>query len=152
MDDVIGVSIMDQLTLYDGIKTDPKMLVEMACAWIKDGYPRKDGHWMKLVNLVERECYEGAPIVRRGDLFRIAQEQGLSITECREFRFDNNIWSTLSRYLILFRPHLSKVIHPRKSDIDTIDLVKMWHDHVCDSTFFVADSWQQARKDYEACA
>ena len=83
--------------LYDGVQRTPLMRVEEACCWIADDYPRK---WLRLVNLCEQAKADGLPRIRRGDLFILAQQQGMAITECMEFRFDNNLWSVLSLSLI----------------------------------------------------
>ena len=133
-----------QMTIYDGVKTDPKLIVESACAWIKDGYPRQNGHWMRLLGLCERAYNSGVPLIRRGDLYYLATDQGLHISVCREFKFDNNLWSPLSRYLLMFRPHLAKIIHPKTADIDSIDLEDMWHKYVNSQTVFYARNWKEA--------
>lgn len=129
-------------TLYDGVTHTPLLLVEEACAWAKEDYPRK---FMRLVGMCEKAKAKGLKRIKRGDLFFLAAQQGMPITLCKEFRFDNNIWSGLSRYILMFRPSLSDVICPKKADIDTVDLEKVWHERVCDSTFFYAHSWQEAK-------
>ena len=117
---------------------------ECAMAWIAQDYPQK---WLRLVGLCERAMREGMPRIRRGDLFMLAGQQGMPVTLCREFRFDNNLWSPLSRCLILFRPSLARVIFPREGgDMDSVDLVAMWHRDVCGRTFFAADTWQEAAR------
>lgn len=133
--------------LYDGIARTPAMRVEEACAWIADDYPHK---WLRLVGLCERAAGEGLPRIRRGDLFVLAAQQGLPISECREFRFDNNLWSVLSRYLIMFRRDLAGVIFPREADVDQVDLESMWRDHVALSTRFEAATWQEAAEEVRA--
>lgn len=135
---------MTQLTIYDGVKTDPLLIAESACAWAAEGYPRAAGHWMRLVSLCERAYANGVPLIRRGDLFYLAQDQGLTITACREFKFDNNLWSPLSRYLLMFRPKLARIIHPKSADIDSVDLEQLWHKHVNGQTFFPAHTWRDA--------
>lgn len=140
-----------QPTLYDGIgKTDPMLRVEMACAWAAEGYGTVNSRWMRLVRLCERAYSNGETCVRRGDLYRIAQEFGLDITVCREFRFDNNLWAPLSRYLLMFRPKLARCIFPKTCDLDRagIDFARVWHERVNSQTFFPAETWQEA---VEAC-
>lgn len=127
--------------IYDGATTSPRERVEYACAWIADDYPRK---WLKLVNMCEQAQDKGWPRIRRGDLFVLAQQAGIPITECMEFRFDNNLWSVLSRYLILFRPSLARVIFPRECDVDTVDMEALWRDIVCPSTWFMTSTWVEA--------
>ena len=127
--------------LYDGVARTPGMRVEEACAWIADGYPAK---WLRLVGLCERAAGEGWPRLRRGDLFVLAAQQGLPISECMEFRFDNNLWSVLSLDLLMFRRDLAAVIFPREADVDGVDLEGMWRDHVALTTRFEASSWREA--------
>lgn len=127
--------------LYDGVQRTPLMRVEEACCWIADDYPRK---WLRLVNLCEQAKADGLPRIRRGDLFILAQQQGMAITECMEFRFDNNLWSVLSRYLLMFRPELATVIFPNSAEVDRhgIDFENVWHDNVARNTFFPVKCWQ----------
>lgn len=137
--------------LYDGVLRTTAMRVEEACAWIAEDYPKK---WLRLVNLCEQAKADGWPRIRRGDLFVLATQQGMPITLCREFRFDNNLWSVLSRYLLMFRPQLATVIFPKKAEIDRakIDFEDVWHDTVARNTFFPARCWQDAQKTYGVTA
>ena len=134
-------------TLYDGVRTDPEMLVGMACAWAAKDYPLADGNWMRLVRLCERAMADGWKRIRRGDLFVIAAQQGMDMTLCREFCFDNNLWAPLSRYLLMFRPKLAAVIFPKRqktSRIDEVDFVAAWHEQVNPATFFYYPTWEEA--------
>lgn len=131
------------MKLYDGVLRTPTLRVEEACAWIANDYPKK---WLRLVDLCEQAKADGWPRIRRGDLFVLAAQQGMPITMCREFRFDNNLWSVLSRYLLMFRPHLATVIFPKVAEIDkaNINFENVWHEQVARNTFFPARSWQDA--------
>lgn len=134
---------------YPSTATTPEQRVELACAWAAQDYGKPSSRWMRLVRLCERKTRQGEPCIRRGDLYRMAQEEGLEISLCREFRFDNNIWSALSRYLLMFRPRLAASIHPKRSEIDDVDLVRVWHEQVNPQTFFFAETWQEAVEAYE---
>ena len=138
--------------LYDGVARTPAMRVEEACAWIAEDYPRK---WLRLVNLCEEAMISGWPRIRRGDLFVLATQQGMPITECMEFRFDNNLWSILSRYLLMFRPELATVIFPKTTkalDDGSISFEDVWHNNVARNTFFPCKCWQDAAKLYREAA
>lgn len=137
--------------LYEGVARSPKMRVEEACSWIADQYPHK---WLRLVNLCEKARDNGWPRIRRGDLFVLASQQGMTISECEEFRFDNNLWSILSRYLLMFRPELASVIFPKKTKAidEGIDFEAIWHDCVQPATFFIVESWQEAAALYREAA
>ena len=78
----------------------------------------------------------------------LASQQGMDVSLCREFRMDNNLWSVLSRYLIMFRPALGEVIFPRSTpELDEgIDFEALWHRDVAASTFFRAPDWRAAKR------
>jgi len=138
--------------LYDGVARTPLMRVEEACAWIAEDYPKK---WLRLVNLCERAMADGWPRIRRGDLFVLATQQGMPITLCSEFRMDNNLWSVLSRYLLMFRPELAAAIFPKTTealDGGAIDFEGVWHDTVERNTFFPCQCWQDAARLYREAA
>lgn len=130
--------------------TDPLSMARDACDWARVGYGSADSRFFALVNLCERAADRGLPLVRRGDIYILAQQDGLSVSMCDDFRFDNNMWSALSRYMLMFRPYLAKVIHPKRADIDTIDLQHVWRERVCATTAFLAETWQEAKASYEA--
>lgn len=140
----------NQMGIYDGVKTNPLLLVEAACAWAKKDYGTCDCRFFRLLDLCERALKDGAPRLRRGDIFYLARDYGFDVTVCREFKFDNNLWAPLSRYLLMFRPSLAKIICPKKADIDSIDFEHVWHEAVHPNTFFYARNWQEAVKAYEA--
>ena len=120
----------------------PAQRVSAAAAWIAEDYPRK---WLRLVNLCEWAMDQGWPRIRRGDLYLLAGQRGMDVTLCREFRFDNNLWAALSRYLIMFRPSLARVIFPRAvPGLDAADFVGPWRRHVSGRTFLYGDTWQEA--------
>lgn len=137
--------------LYDGTVRTPSTRVDEALAWIAADYPAK---WLRLVRLCERAKASGWPRIRRGDLFVLAGQQGLDVSLCMEFRMDNNLWSVLSRYLLMFRPELASVVFPREADIDRagIDLEDAWHRTVAWSTVFPCRTWQQAAERYREAA
>lgn len=132
-------------SLYDGAPMTPERRVEHALAWIADDYPRK---WLRLVGLCEQARADGCPRIMRGELFSLARSQGLGISLCEEFRMDNNLWSVLSRYLIMFRPALGEVIFPRSTpELDEgIDFEALWHRDVAANTFFRAPDWRAAKR------
>ncbi len=120
---------------------DPHVLAMNACRWIKADPER----WGRLVDLCEwfRSTNPGRRL-RRGDLWVYAQQRGMSVTLCEEFRFDNSLWSVLSRYAIMCRPHLAEAIRPRESGIDTVRLRDVWELLVGDPSCLVLDDWRKA--------
>ena len=120
---------------------DPHVLAMNACRWIKADPER----WGRLVDLCEwfRSTHPGRRL-RRGDLWVYAQQRGMSVTLCEEFSFDNSLWSVLSRYAIMCRPHLAEAIRPRESGIDTVRLRDVWELLVGDPSCLVLDDWRKA--------
>lgn len=120
---------------------DPHVLAMTACRWIKADPER----WGRLLGLCEWfvATHPGRRL-RRGDLWVYAQQRGMSVTLCEEFRFDNSLWSVLSRYAIMSRPHLAAAIRPRESGIDSVHLRAMWALVVGDPSCLVLDDWRQA--------
>lgn len=123
------------------IVRDPKVLVINGCRWVSADPER----WERLLDLCEwfRYHHPGRRI-RRGDLWVYAQQRGMSVTLCNEFRFDNSLWSVLSRYAIMLRPHLAEIIRPRESGIDTTDMRGIWAIYVGDPSCFEVGDWRQA--------
>lgn len=138
---------LDMFSSNKATATTPRERILRACAWIADGYPHR---WMQLVRICEQEVERGSKCLRRGDLFLIAQHQGMSMSVAKEYRFDNNIWAPVSRYLLMFRPVLAQAIHPNACDLDTYDLKRFWHENVRPGTYFLADTWQDAVAAYES--
>lgn len=164
---------MDQLSIYDSRGAqDPAEYAVAALTWIDQSW----GSWWRLVDMCEQEAgnpsrivykmdehgnielsEDGEPAVdhivriRRGDLYMLAQMHGMRISLCNEFRFDNNVWPALSRFMLMVRPKTSAVIHPayNPDGIDSLDLAQMWRDFKWShpgraALFFPASRWQDA--------
>lgn len=123
------------------MERDPHVLALNACRWIR----ANEGRWWRLIGLCEWfVSMSPGRRLRRGDLWVYAQQRGMSVTLCEEFRFDNSLWSVLSRYAIMCRPHLSEAIRPRESGIDSVRLRSVWALAVGDPSCFAVDDWRQA--------
>lgn len=120
---------------------DPRELAANACRWIR----ADPGRWGRLLDLCEwfRDTHPGRRL-RRGDLWVYAQQRGMSVTLCEEFRFDNSLWSVLSRYAIMCSPRLAEAIRPRESAIDGLHLRAVWALLVGDPSCLVIDDWRRA--------
>lgn len=134
---------------YDVTKLTPRQIVEQAAMWASKDYPAPDCRFRRLVDLCEEAKLSGVRRLRRGDVFYLARAYGFDMSICDEFKFDNNIWSALSRYLLMYRPSLAAIIKPRKADIDHVDFRAVWSDVVGIDTRWLADSWQEAQLAYE---
>lgn len=124
----------------------PYAIARKACQWVR----RNPDAWKSLLSLCEsfhhRRPYGPSARLRCGDLYNYAQQVGMSVTLCKEFRFDNNMWSALSRYAIMCRPHLSEVIHPRSCELDGIDMAEVWAVCVGAPLPFVLPDWRMAEE------
>lgn len=124
----------------------PYAIALKACRWVT----RRPEAWERLLALCEwydRTRPAGTRRLRRGDLYNYAQQMGMSVTLSRQYRFDNNMWSALSRYAIMCRPHLAGVIRPRSCELDAIDMADMaevWAVCVGDLSCFQVLDWRQA--------
>ena len=122
----------------------PYAIAMKACRWVR----RHPEGWKGLLDLCESfhgvRPYGPSARLRRGDLYNYAQQVGLSVTLCNEFRFDNNMWSALSRYAIMCSPHLSEVIHPRSCELDQIDMRAVWAVCVGEPSCFQVADWREA--------
>lgn len=114
--------------------------VDRACFWIRD-HPRQ---FKTLMHLVHCELDTGREYVQRGEIYNLARARGMSVTDVRELRRDNNLWSSISRYMVMLTPRLARALRFRSSDIDEVDMVARWHEIVNPHTVFAADGWQMA--------
>jgi hypothetical protein len=95
--------------------------VNEACLWIKT-------HKHEFLTLQEiclqietkrdshgRHVYHS---IMRGSVYLQAEQMHMQITDTKLFKRNNNLWSTISRYLTLYHPELNRVIrHRNQSDV-----------------------------------
>ncbi len=123
------------------VERDPYVLVLNACRWIRADKDR----WWRLVELCEwYAATHPNSRMRRGDVFNSAEQRGMSVTLCRQFRFDNSLWSVLSRYAIMCRPDLARTLRPRRCGIDSVHLRSVWVLMVGDPSCLAIDDWSDA--------
>ena len=119
-----------------------KEAAEEVCCWIKGNRRNLN----TLMHLVHIEVDGGNPCVQRGDVFSLARKAGMSISEANELKRDNNLWPGVSRYMVMLRPRLARSINFRKSKLDKVDLVEIWHDNVDAGTIFFAKDRFEAKR------
>lgn len=119
---------------------DPLIHVQNGCFWIRHNWESLK----KIMHLVHRAVDNGE-IVQRGDIYTLAKQAGMTISEARELKRDNNLWSVIARYMVMLNPRLARAINFRESGIDTIDLIGEWHSIVNGGTTFLAVSWHEAK-------
>lgn len=117
-------------------------LVEYGCVWISRNY----GTFNEICHLLHIEADSGNPCVQQGDILTLAKERRLDIGEYPGIKRDRNLWPIITRYAVMRRPKLAKVLSFRKSKADEVDMVAAWHEHVNPSTFFLANDWKEAQR------
>lgn len=107
----------------------PEKLVSDACEWVA-AHPET---WRNLVSLclvLKRQGHR----IQRDSVYTLAMQHGMAIGDAREFRRNHNLWSVLSRYMVMQHPSLAPCIELRATPVDDIDLEAAWHSIVgpCD--------------------
>lgn len=116
-----------------------KRIAAKACHWVRL-HPEA---WEELKALVQRLCDEGE-LVQRGALYELARRYDLPVTLSGVYRRDHNLWSALTRFMVMERPSLLSAITFRDTPLDRVDLAAYWRDIVGEDEF-VASSLAEAR-------
>ena len=114
-------------------------LVAKACGWVASN----PDTWAKLHRICYRLMLEGH-VIQRDNVYTLACQNGMTVSEASEFKRDHNLWSVLTRYMVMERPCLLSAIRFRETPIDQVDLAAYWRDIVGDDAF-VASSVAEAR-------
>lgn len=137
---------IDIFTLGKPTAIPPDVRVEMGCCWIRDNWT----NFKRLMLICHREVDNGNPCIQRGHIFKLAQEAGMSVSVANELRRDHNLWSVLTRYMVMLSPRLARAIGFRTATVDTVDFIKKWRKIVDKGrgthTEFFASSWREAKK------
>ncbi|MBQ9785089.1 MAG: hypothetical protein IJW29_06280 [Clostridia bacterium] len=116
-------------------------LAQYGCSWIKDN----KAAFHKIMHIVHCEVESGNPCVQQGDIVKLAKDRGIDIGEYPGIKRDRNLWPVITRYAVMLRPKLAKALHFRKSKLDKVDLVEIWHAEVNAGTLFFAKDWKDAK-------
>lgn len=119
-------------------KRRAEQMVAKACWWVA----KNPDKWESLKRFCGYLLEEG-DLIQRGNVYELARRYGMDVRLASEFRRDHNLWSVLARYMVMERPALLSAIRFRQTPIDSVDLVKYWHDIVGDDEF-VAHSLDEA--------
>lgn len=87
---------------------------------------------------------EEGDLIQRGNVYELARRYGMDVRLASEFKRDHNLWSVLTRYMVMERPSLLSAISFRDTPIDQVPLVQFWNDIVGEDEF-VASSLAEAR-------
>lgn len=117
-----------------------RQMVAKACHWVR----RNPGKWDQLRRFCGYLMEEG-DLIQRGNVYELARRYGMDVRLASEFRRDHNLWSVLSRYMVMERPSLLSAIRFRETPVDQVDLVACWRDIVGEDEF-VASSLAEARR------
>ena len=127
-------------TTSPGEAARAEAIAAKACHWVRL-HPEA---WQGLKALVYRLCDEGE-LVQRGALYELARRHGLDVRLASVYRRDHNLWSALSRFMVMERPSLLSAIAFRSTPLDEVDLAAYWRDIVGPDEF-VASSLSEARE------
>ena len=105
-------------------------LVAKACGWVASN----PDTWAKLRRICYRLMLEGH-VIQRDNVYTLACQNGMTVSEASEFKRDHNLWSVLSRYMVLQRPSMLAAVSFRRTPVDSVDLVGTWGGHRGPSRF-----------------
>lgn len=123
----------DQMQMTFGL-SDAERMAHDVCAWVR-------GHgsdFKALMAVMHEQVDKGNPRTRRDDVISYARQMGMSVSVVDELRHDHTLYAGLTRYMVMLRPRLAKTISFRKSKLDDLDLVAIWHETVNAGTTFLA--------------
>lgn len=84
-------------------------LVAKACGWVASN----PDTWAKLRRICYRLMLEGH-VIQRDNVYTLACQNGMTVSEASEFKRDHNLWSVLSRYMVLQRPSMLAAVSFRR--------------------------------------
>lgn len=122
-----------------GGKERAMQMVAKACHWVRKN-PEK---WESLKRFCVYLMEEG-DLIQRGNVYELARRYGMDVRLASEFKRDHNLWSVLSRYMVMERPSLLSAIRFRETPIDEVNLVAYWNGIVGPNEF-VASSLKEAQ-------
>lgn len=114
-------------------------LVAKACGWVASN----PDTWAKLRRICYRLMLEGH-VIQRDNVYTLACQNGMTVSEASEFKRDHNLWSVLTRFMAMERPSMLSAISFRTTPVDAVDLAAYWRDIVGPDEF-VASSLAEAR-------
>lgn len=104
------------------MSADAGKAARAACRWAAKNTVRL----CRLESIIQAERRNGNRCIRRGDIWILAQQHGLSVSAASELRFDNSLWSGLSRLMIMRHPEFADCLHTRKCAMDDFDFGEIW--------------------------
>ena len=118
------------------------------CDWVKAN-PKA---FKAVMAMAHREVDAGNPRLTRDEAYALLRSMRLKMADGEgspdeiELVRNHNFWACLSRYMVMLRPRIARVLCFRGSMFDRIDLQAVWREHVNAGTTFLASSWQDAKR------
>ena len=122
-----------QMTLHFDL-TDGERAAYDAAYWIRDN---RDA-FKALMAVAHHQVDLGNPCMKQGEIEHYVRESGIALDVLGEFKHNRNLYPGITRYAVMLRPRLAKAIRFRKSKLDSVDLVPIWHEVVDSRTTFLA--------------
>lgn len=125
-----------------------QLQAERVCDWVK----RNPRAFRAVMAMAHREVDAGNPRLTRDDAYAMLRSMRVQMADgdgepCEiDLVRNHNFWACLSRYMVMLRPRLAKVLCFRKSMFDSIDLEQVWRENVNAGMTFLASSWQEAKR------
>lgn len=110
------------------------------CHWIRGN--REE--FKALMAVIHHQVDIGNPCVKQGEIESYIRQSGIKLDVLGEFSHNRNLYPGLTRYMVMLRPRLARSIRFRKSKLDDIDLVPIWHEVVDPRTTFLAKNRREA--------
>lgn len=129
--------------MEDGGREGAERLVRRACAWVA----RNPGTWERLRGMC-RALMRSGHVIQRDNVYTLARQAGMDVSEASEFRRNHNLWSVLSRYMVMLDPPMLTAMAFRRSGVDGVDLVAAWEEQVGPARF-ATGSLAATREFYE---
>lgn len=118
-----------------------------ACYWIRDNWDK----FKALMAVVHHQVDIGNPCVKQGEIEHYVRQSGIKLDVLGEFSHNRNLYPGITRYMVMLRPRLARSIRFRKSMLDDVDMVAIWHEIVDPNTTFIAKDRREAEHLVELC-
>ena len=104
------------------------------CYWIRDNRDQ----FKALMAVIHHQVDKGNPCVKQGEIESYVRQSGIKLDVLETFSHNRTLYPGITRYMVMLRPRLARSIRFRKSKLDEVDLVAVWHEVVDSRTSFLA--------------
>ena len=106
-------------------------------------------HWSEFVecmDYVDRQVDTDNPCTMRDNVMVWERDKRISMSNVPGIMRNHNLWAGVARYMTMLRPRLARTLKFRKSGMDELDLVSIWHEVVHSDTEFLARDILEAKR------